>query len=428
AQPQGETEIVLARIWGELLGIGQVGRYDNFFELGGHSLLAVKLVSQFNERTSNTMHLTDIYKFPILKDLAGCQNDNRTSAINVFPVRVSGTQKPIFCFPSGLGTSAYAHNLTHFIDSDIPLYGLVWPETMPSSMEALAARMVETIRAIQPKGPYRFVGYSSGGVLAYASAQCLVELDDLVEFVALVDTPLSNSAPIADAERESAAKDLLLDDLRAGGDGQLAARAEKHKDVSSLEELLDIYSEETMQTDRCIFGQQNAATYVAQVNYQNLVRTFMPSPLPGKIHLFNSKNAGQPWALGWERTMPTDRIKVVSVPCTHNTLMKNPNVGTIGSLLCSAISDASRSDIASARTYVPSLRLQNGNISKSPLICVPGAGATVSGFLPFIAALDADLPIVGLQPRGTDGHTVSYGSVELEAACYVREAQALFRS
>src|SRR6185503_5672742 len=34
APPQGETEMVLARIWAELLGIGQVGRHDNFFELG----------------------------------------------------------------------------------------------------------------------------------------------------------------------------------------------------------------------------------------------------------------------------------------------------------------------------------------------------------------------------------------------------------
>ncbi|WP_273890677.1 hypothetical protein, partial [Serratia marcescens] len=32
--PQGDTETLLAAIWGELLGLPNVGRHDNFFELG----------------------------------------------------------------------------------------------------------------------------------------------------------------------------------------------------------------------------------------------------------------------------------------------------------------------------------------------------------------------------------------------------------
>ncbi|MGK0162255.1 amino acid adenylation domain-containing protein, partial [Pseudomonas mosselii] len=47
--PQGDTEQLLARIWGELLGVERVGRHDNFFELGGHSLLAVTLTSRLRE-------------------------------------------------------------------------------------------------------------------------------------------------------------------------------------------------------------------------------------------------------------------------------------------------------------------------------------------------------------------------------------------
>ncbi|SHM55254.1 amino acid adenylation domain-containing protein [Pseudomonas asturiensis] len=44
--PQGETEMIIAGLWEQVLGLERVGRHDNFFELGGHSLLAVSLVER----------------------------------------------------------------------------------------------------------------------------------------------------------------------------------------------------------------------------------------------------------------------------------------------------------------------------------------------------------------------------------------------
>ncbi|SEI21614.1 amino acid adenylation domain-containing protein [Pseudomonas asplenii] len=47
--PIGATEILMARLWAELLNVEQVGRHDNFFELGGHSLLAVSLIGRLHQ-------------------------------------------------------------------------------------------------------------------------------------------------------------------------------------------------------------------------------------------------------------------------------------------------------------------------------------------------------------------------------------------
>ncbi|CRM77714.1 Linear gramicidin synthase subunit D [Pseudomonas sp. 24 E 13] len=47
--PEGDCEILLARLWAELLKVERVGRHDNFFELGGHSLLAVSLIGRLRQ-------------------------------------------------------------------------------------------------------------------------------------------------------------------------------------------------------------------------------------------------------------------------------------------------------------------------------------------------------------------------------------------
>jgi acyl carrier protein len=47
--PRTPLEELLAGMWGEVLGIGQVGSTDNFFEIGGDSLLATRLVSRMRE-------------------------------------------------------------------------------------------------------------------------------------------------------------------------------------------------------------------------------------------------------------------------------------------------------------------------------------------------------------------------------------------
>jgi amino acid adenylation domain-containing protein len=49
--PTTQAEILLARLWREALGIGEVGRGDNFFDLGGYSLLCFQVVRKLEEET-----------------------------------------------------------------------------------------------------------------------------------------------------------------------------------------------------------------------------------------------------------------------------------------------------------------------------------------------------------------------------------------
>ncbi|WP_222719749.1 non-ribosomal peptide synthetase [Actinokineospora xionganensis] len=41
--PRTPSEVAVAKVWGDVLGVADVGAHDNFFDLGGHSLLATRV-------------------------------------------------------------------------------------------------------------------------------------------------------------------------------------------------------------------------------------------------------------------------------------------------------------------------------------------------------------------------------------------------
>ncbi|MET0649250.1 MAG: condensation domain-containing protein, partial [Pyrinomonadaceae bacterium] len=65
-----ETELALAGVWAEVLGVGEVSRGDNFFELGGHSLLATLVVMRVEELFGVGLALRSVFEAPTVAELA----------------------------------------------------------------------------------------------------------------------------------------------------------------------------------------------------------------------------------------------------------------------------------------------------------------------------------------------------------------------
>jgi amino acid adenylation domain-containing protein/thioester reductase-like protein len=68
--PQTTTEIQLAKIWIQFLGIESISIYDTFTSLGGHSLLAVQLLHQINESFQLEVSLTCFLTNPTISGLS----------------------------------------------------------------------------------------------------------------------------------------------------------------------------------------------------------------------------------------------------------------------------------------------------------------------------------------------------------------------
>ncbi|MGG4575943.1 amino acid adenylation domain-containing protein [Serratia marcescens] len=343
AAPQGETETTLARVWCELLEIGQIGRHDNFFELGGHSLLAVRLSSQLRQQ-GITLPVQAIFNHPILTELAE-RIDRRTAEAplrKAVPARSSGSRPPLFFVPTGFGDHSYVFELAKEIDETFPVYAVPWPavEEKPATMSDMAASAVALIREVQPQGPYHLAGYSSGGVLAYAIAEQLQSAGEAVAFLGLIDT-------LRPVEAMHSPVQLLLNWVESTQERPDPQFCQQLAELP-LPEAIAAVQRAGIKTQREEVADE-AALWQQRHHYAKLVEATLVQPASLKIHLFkakqeqvsvNSQNAQFQayWqrikqagycredasALGWDKLLPPATVRVSQVNGDHVSMMEHP--------------------------------------------------------------------------------------------------------
>ncbi|MBD2039313.1 amino acid adenylation domain-containing protein [Microcoleus sp. FACHB-672] len=67
--PRSLLEEELAGIWGETIGVEQVGIHDNFFDLGGHSLHATQVLSRVRESFEVNLSMRSLFECPTVAEL-----------------------------------------------------------------------------------------------------------------------------------------------------------------------------------------------------------------------------------------------------------------------------------------------------------------------------------------------------------------------
>jgi thioesterase domain-containing protein/acyl carrier protein len=164
--PATETERVLVQIWEDVLGHAGIGVTDNFFDAGGHSLTVARVVAQIEQRLGTVVPLRVLFELPTIRALATHLLDDTRFGIALGDdalVRLggSGTDRPVFAFPSGTGDAA-GYILLSKLLAPYVVYAFNFIER-----DTRLADYADLVRSVDPTGPYRFLGYSSGGNLAY---------------------------------------------------------------------------------------------------------------------------------------------------------------------------------------------------------------------------------------------------------------------
>lgn len=194
--PRDAMEQALANIWAGVLKVDRVGVQDNFFELGGHSLLAVRLFSQIKKLTGKDLPLVTLFQAPTVEKLAAIlrQDGWESPWASLVPIKPGGSKPPFYCVHGVGGNILEYLDLARYMDDDQPFYGLQAigldgkRPVENLTVEQMATRYIEEIRALQPRGAYYLGGSSFGGSVAYEMAQQLTAAGEEIALLAFFDT------------------------------------------------------------------------------------------------------------------------------------------------------------------------------------------------------------------------------------------------
>ena len=194
AQLLNEVEQRLSNIWSSVLGLDAVGKAADFFELGGHSLLAARLLARIEAEFGRRLSLLTLFKAPSIEEQARLlmrDGQREYEFRQVVRLQLGGSKTPLIAIHN---TGVYYYNLSKCLGADQPLTALqlfdpsIARQTFPRTLQDIAAEYVHLIRKVQADGPYKLIGWSVGGVLAFEVARQLVEAGHEVSLLAMIDT------------------------------------------------------------------------------------------------------------------------------------------------------------------------------------------------------------------------------------------------
>ncbi|MHA7304881.1 amino acid adenylation domain-containing protein [Arthrobacter sp. TMN-49] len=318
--PHGWLEETIASAFATVLGVPVAGAEDDFFALGGHSLLAMRLAAELGRTLGRKVAVGTVMTTGTVAALArqiDGASDGREAFAEILPIR-SGSTNPLFCLHPASGYAWQYRSLAPYLAKEQTLIGLQSPR--PAGPLASAAQLVEvhtrhynTIRSLQPHGPYRLLGYSLGGTIAQAIAARLAAEGEHVEFLGLLDT-----YPPEDQ------------DWGAGAEADIAAEAER-------EQLGLDGGDDESRADR------EAMTEDIIANYKDSVRLLSAAStghFPGRAELFVAA-ATVPDGFDPERAWAkrVDILHVHPVDCAHEDILSPATLPVLGPQLAKLLAE-----------------------------------------------------------------------------------------
>ncbi|MBW4682785.1 MAG: hypothetical protein KME19_22295 [Microcoleus vaginatus WJT46-NPBG5] len=304
-------------------------------KLSPHSLLkapTIAALAELIEETSSAQKLTN-------------RPGNKALPPSLVEIQ-TGIKQPLFLVHPAGGQIYVYRDLAHHLGSDQPVYGLQSQSADEETdaflcVEEMAANYVDTLRVVQPEGPYLLGGSSFGGTVAFEMAQQLEAQGQKVALLALIDTPGWGYMPAGHIE-DSVVKIMayLL------GLGANVSNSLDRLQQLGTEEQLRYFLEQGKAALRLPdgFGLSELRQYHQLFKgHVQAMRNYIPQAYSGQVIFFRAgeRDAFNPPnpELGWIN-LAAGGLQIHEVPGNHITMHFPPHVQVIAEQLKAYLNEA----------------------------------------------------------------------------------------
>ena len=165
--PTNPTELLLNKIWQEVLGINGLSIDDDFFKLGGKSVQALRICVAIEKETGTYFNPTYLLLNPTIKKLALIIEETnltgqKSKSTCLVPLKTTGTNPPLFCLHAAEGNILFYKDLAENMPKENPIYA-VQPQPLengllPDSIQSMAKQYFDEIKKISKSKPLFLLG------------------------------------------------------------------------------------------------------------------------------------------------------------------------------------------------------------------------------------------------------------------------------
>lgn len=357
-KPNTTAEQTIAAIWEDVLDRPIYDVNSSFYALGGDSVQAVDVCLAMEQRFNRNIPLAALSSRPTIRSMAQLLADDGWKPTPGAPVVLRDGQPGghVIYFLPGVGGNIYSfYGLAKRLPDSWRVVGLPLPgadglEPTMDSVEAIADRYFDLIRAERPNGPYLFAGYSFGGRVAFEMTKRLIEKGEPVLPLVMLDTAEPSwPPPLPLLQRAAMLAKKKTKHFLTGGDPAKKAKAEKAANAAQARMAVDATKVDTTagsntkaNIDVALKRVDNAKIRAIQdaleIACTAASKLWKPTPLPIKIELLKAEQ--HVWTdadvsdltMGWS-PLASRGVSVQMIPGNHGTIFNEPNVGIVADKL-----------------------------------------------------------------------------------------------
>lgn len=351
---------------------------------------------------------------------------SQPNADDIIVFRSTGFQSPLFIIPDFGGELYFGTRLTSIVHHGIPVYGLRGRLSESSPFETIqgtASHYVTLIRSVQPRGPYRLIGWLHAGILAYEIASQLLGLDEHVEFVGLLDSWWNQR--VAEPEKtglENKLSELSLKIHRMflalidAEYGHLSESNHSWEQHFHMKRHMGLLPSEWSKSNYCNWLTQRLYLLEAEYHAPSLPIQVDLLVTQGRLSGCTCNDSAYHY---WDQFLPRRNVRRSSISCSPFELFNDDRERDLEQFISKGLENNITIQARNKTKYNPVVKLRQPSTSVATLVCIPGAGDSIFRFMDLVDLLPHDWQIMGLQPRGFLEGSVPHSGVEAAARFYL---------